>query len=157
PRFSLTLAGRVDHWSNYNAHNLETNIPSGTPGAGNNASLPDRDDTVFSPRVAALYQLSSRVRLWGDVTMAFRSPTRTERYRQFRVGTVQTLANPQLGPERLVGGEAGITVAPVRNVTVRTTWFANRVTNPVSNVTISTVGANVTQQRQNLGRTQIWG
>jgi outer membrane receptor protein involved in Fe transport len=31
------------------------------------------------------------------------------------------------------------------------------MTNPVSNVTIATSGANVTQQRQNLGRTEIWG
>ncbi|HEY2907676.1 MAG TPA: TonB-dependent receptor, partial [Vicinamibacterales bacterium] len=37
------------------------------------------------------------------------------------------------------------------------TWFDNRVTNPVSNVTLSTVGATVTQQRQNLGATRIWG
>jgi outer membrane receptor protein involved in Fe transport len=39
----------------------------------------------------------------------------------------------------------------------RTTWFANRVEDPVSNVTISVAGANVTQQRQNLGRTRIRG
>jgi outer membrane receptor protein involved in Fe transport len=36
---------------------------------------------------------------------------------------------------------------------VRSTWFDNRVKNPVSNVTIATN----TQQRQNLGRTRIWG
>ncbi len=42
-------------------------------------------------------------------------------------------------------------------MTVRTTWFDNRITNPVSNVTLSTVGTTVTQQRQNLGATRIWG
>jgi outer membrane receptor protein involved in Fe transport len=157
PDLTLTLSARVDHWSNYHAHNLESNFPSGTPTVNNNPALPDRDDTVVSPRAAALYHLSDRVNVWGDVSTGFRAPTLNELYRQFRVGTVLTLANPVLGPERLVGGEAGINVAPVRNLTVRSTWFDNRVTNPVSNVTISTVGANVTQQRQNLGRTRIWG
>jgi len=33
----------------------------------------------------------------------------------------------------------------------------NRFTNPVSNVTISSVGGVVTRQRQNLGKTRIWG
>jgi len=42
-------------------------------------------------------------------------------------------------------------------VTWRATWFDNRITNPVSNVTILTQGANVTQQRQNLGSTRVWG
>ena len=40
---------------------------------------------------------------------------------------------------------------------LRSTWFDNRVKDPVSNVTLTTVGANVTQQRQNLGRTRICG
>ena len=44
-----------------------------------------------------------------------------------------------------------------RNATVRLTWFQNRVTNPVSNITIATAGANVTVQRQNLGETEIKG
>ena len=43
------------------------------------------------------------------------------------------------------------------NLFWKTTWYDNRVTDPVSNVTISTVGTAVTQQRQNLGRTHIRG
>ncbi len=73
------------------------------------------------------------------------------------MGTVLTLANYNLGPERLHGGEMGVSVAATDAVTVRATWFDNRIKNPVSNVTISSVGANVTQQRQNLGRTRVWG
>ena len=95
--------------------------------------------------------------MWGDFGTGFRAPTLNELYRQFRVGTVLTLANNQLGPERLVGGEAGVNIEPIRNLSVRSTWFDNRVKDPVSNVTLTTVGANVTQQRQNLGRTRIHG
>ena len=112
--------------------------------------------TVASPRVAALYHVTDRIGVWGDMGWGFRAPTLNELYRQFRVGTTLTLANNALGPERLVGGEAGLTLAPASNVTIRTSWFDNRVEDPVSNVTLST-GATITQQRQNLGRTRIWG
>jgi outer membrane receptor protein involved in Fe transport len=153
----VTLSARVDSWRNYDGHNFESSVPSGTPTANNMPTLPDRDDTVASPRVAARYHLNDRVSVWGDVGWGFRAPTLNELYRQFRVGTVLTLANNQLGPEHLVAGEAGVSVEPIRHLTWRSTWFDNRVEDPVSNVTLTTVGANVTQQRQNLGRTKIQG
>ena len=156
PALSVTVGARVDRWRNYDAHNLETNVPSGTPGPGN-ALLPGRDDTVVSPRVAAVYHVSDRVNVWGNLATGFRAPTLNELYRQFRVGTVLTLANANLGAERLVGGEAGVNVIPARSMSLRATWYDNHVRNPVSNVTLTTVGANVTQQRQNLGRTRIQG
>jgi outer membrane receptor protein involved in Fe transport len=156
PDLTVTLSARGDHWQNYDAHNLETAIIPGTV-TNNQPSLPDRSDTALSPRAAARYQVARWISAWGDIGSGFRAPTLNELYRQFRVGTVLTLPNNQLGPERLVGGEAGVSIEPAHNVTVRTTWFDNRVTNPVSNVTLSTVGATVTQQRQNLGATRIWG
>jgi outer membrane receptor protein involved in Fe transport len=156
-RLTVTLSARADHWRNYDGHNLENNVPSGTPTANNQPSLADRSDSAVSPRAAALYHVTNRVSVWGSVGTGFRAPTLNELYRQFRVGTVLTLANNQLGPERLVGGEAGVRFEPTRNITARVTWFDNQVKDPVSNVTLTTAGANVTQQRQNLGRTEIWG
>ena len=153
-RLTLTLSARVDHWRNYDAHNFETTVATGLPTA-NNRLLPDRDDTVVSPRAAALYRITDRISAWGSTSWGFRAPTLNELYRQFRVGALLTLANDQLGPERLVGGEAGITIAPASNVTIRTTWFDTRVKDPVSNVT--RVGLVNTLQRQNLGRTRISG
>lgn len=153
---TFTLSARVDRWRNYNAHNLETTFPAGVPTANHDPSLPERDDTVLSPRISSRYRISDRVSVWGDFGAGFRAPTLNELYRQFRVGAVLTLANNQLGPERLVGGELGVTLTPARNVVVRSTYFDNRVKDAVSNVTISTAGA-VTQQRQNLGRTRIRG
>src|SRR4029453_3490141 len=157
PRLTLTLAARMDRWRNYDAHNLETNVPSGTPTPNNRPSLPERDDTVASPRVAALYHVLDWLSVWGDLGWGFRAPTLNELYRQFRVGQVVTLANNQLGPERLVGGNLGIRISPARNLSWRTTWYDNRVKDPVSNVTQSVVAGTTTQQRQNLGRTRISG
>jgi outer membrane receptor protein involved in Fe transport len=155
--FTATLSARVDHWSNYDGHNLETNVPSGTPGAGNNPNLPGRDDTVVSPRAAAMYHVNDRVSVWGDIGAGFRAPTLNELYRQFRVGTVLTLANNLLAPERLVGGELGVNIAAAKDLTLRLTWYDNQMTNPVASITIATTPAQVTQQRQNVGKTQVQG
>jgi outer membrane receptor protein involved in Fe transport len=149
----LTLSARVDGWRNYEGHNLETTVATGQPTANNNPSLPDKTDTVVSPHVGALYHVSDRLSIWGAANSGFRAPTLTELYRQFSVGAVTTRPNDQLGPERLVGGEVGINIAPMRNVTARVTGFDNRVRNPVSNVTLNPTLA----QKQNLGRTRIRG
>ena len=157
PRLTVTVAARLDRWRNSDGHNLEVDAGTGLPTANHRPSLPDRSDSVISPRVAALFHLSDTVTVWGDLGAGFRAPTLNELYRQFRVGTVLTLANDQLGPERLVGGNAGVRITPFSNFSLRTTWYDNRVEDPVSNVTISAAGANVTQQRQNLGRTRVSG
>ena len=149
----LTLSARVDHWANTDGHNLETTVATGQPTVNNRPSLPDRSDTVLSPRAAALYHVTDRVSVWGAANSGFRAPTLTELYRQFSVGAITTRPNDQLGPERLVGGELGINVAPARNVSARLTWFGNRVRDPISNVTLTPTLA----QKQNLGRTRIRG
>ena len=104
--------------------------PSGMPTA-NNRLLPDQRRHRRQParrRAVSPDRSGDRV---GRLSSGFRAPTLNELYRQFRVGAVLTLANDQLGPERLVGGEAGINIAPARSSPVRTTWFDNRVKNPV--------------------------
>ncbi len=149
----LTLSARADQWRNYDGHNIETSVATGLPTANNRDTLPERTDTVFSPRVAALYHFTDRVTAWGAMNSGFRAPTLTELYRQFSVGAVTTRPNAELGPERLVGGELGMNIAPAKNLTARVTLFDNRVKNPISNVTQSATLA----QKQNLGRTQIRG
>jgi hypothetical protein len=149
----ITLSARVDRWNNYDGHNLETTVATGQPTANNRPTIPDKSDTVVSPHVGALYHVTDRVSVWGAANSGFRAPTLTELYRQFSVGAVTTRPNDQLGPERLVGGEAGVNVAPARNVSVRLTWFDNRISNPISNVTLSATLA----QKQNLGKTRVRG
>jgi outer membrane receptor protein involved in Fe transport len=165
-KLQLTLAVRVDNWLNHDAHNRETTIATGQPTAAHKDPLPDKSDTAFSPRIAALYRASDRVSLWGSVSKGFRAPTLKELYSPFRVGQVLTLANETLGPERLTGGEIGLSVAANDRVTVRGTWFDNRVNNPIANVTVATnnvpvtpgcAGAPTCRQLKNLGSTNISG
>jgi iron complex outermembrane receptor protein len=115
----VTLNARLDHWINYDGHFLETMVSTGLPTANNKPTLPDKDSTVGSPRVAALYHLTDKITAWGALHTGFRAPTLTELYRQFSVGAITTRPNDQLNPERLKGGELGFNVAPASNLTAR--------------------------------------
>jgi len=148
---TVTASARLDRWRNYDAHNTETTLST---GAVSDPVLADKKDSVASPRLGALYRVHERVSVWGDIASGFRAPTLNELYRRFSQGAVVTLANPALGPERLTGGELGVNTIVARNVTWRSTWFDNRVKDPVANVTITPPNL---LQRQNLGRTRIWG
>ena len=119
-KLQVTGSVRFDSWRNYDAHNYETNASTGAP-TPNNRELPDKSDDAFSPRGAVLFRATDRVNLWGSVSQGFRAPTLNELYRQFRVGAILTLANEELGPERLTGVEAGVSVAASERVTVRGT------------------------------------
>jgi iron complex outermembrane receptor protein len=152
-QFSLTISGRVDHWRNSDAFHNERSAATGLPTANHRGPLAEKEDTVFSPRLGALYHVTDKVTAWGSIGSGFRAPTLNELYRQFSVGALVTRANSELDPERLVGGELGVSVAPVSNLTVRGTWFDNRMRDPIANVTI---GTNLAQ-RQNLGRTRVRG
>jgi outer membrane receptor protein involved in Fe transport len=153
-RLQVTGSVRFDSWRNYDAHNFETTIATGLPTA-NNRTLADKSDNAFSPRGAVLFRATDRVSMWGSVSQGFRAPTLNELYRQFRVGAILTLANEELGPERLTGVEAGVSVAATDRVTVRGTFFNNRVKDPIANVTTNTT--DTVRQRRNLGSTNIGG
>ena len=134
PNLTVTASARFDRWLNYDAHNTETTLST---GAINDPVLPDKENSVGSPRIGSLYRVHDRLSVWGDIGSGFRAPTLNELYRRFSQGAVVTLANPALGPERLTGGELGVNVVPLSRVTWRTTWFDNRVKDPVANVTIT--------------------
>ena len=153
-KLQFTGSVRFDSWRNSDAHNFETTIATGVPTA-NNRVLPDKSDNAVSPRGAVLFRATDRLSVWGSVSKGFRAPTLNELYRQFRVGAILTLANEELGPERLTGVEAGVSVAATERMTVRGTVFNNRVKDPVANVTTNMAGT--VRQRQNLGSTNIGG
>lgn len=154
PRWSLTLAGREDLWSNYDAHSIR--IP--THGPPTDINYPDRGQNAFNPRVSVSYRLNDRVVLYASGYRSFRAPTLNELYRAFRVGNVQTLANAYLRAERYSGGEAGARTTMLNNrVSIHGSVFGGTVTDPVENITISSTPTLITRMRQNLGRTQAIG
>lgn len=153
-RWSITLAGREDLWSNYDASSIR--IP--VHGSPTDINYPGRGQNAFDPRISVSYRANDRVVLYVSGYRSFRAPTLNELYRAFRVGNVQTLSNAYLRAERYTGGEAGVRTSMLSNrVSIHGGMFGGIVTNPVANVTISTTPNLIVRMRDNLGRTQSIG
>ena len=154
PELQVLLSARFDRWRNYDATRRELAVFSGQK---TELQLPEKDNNLVSGRVGLLHHLTEGISLWGAVGSGFRAPTLNELYRQFRVGSVTTLNNPDLGPERLIGFEGGLNFTLNEKVFWRVTGFWNRIKDPVSNVTQTVTPTLITRQRQNLGQTRVWG
>lgn len=103
--------------------------------------------TFFSPNAGIAVGLG-RFRLRASGYRSFRAPTLNELYRPFRVGNVQTEANPALLPEGLVGVEAG-TDWTAENTRLSFTLFHNDLENPIDNATLRITPSLILRQRQN--------
>jgi len=111
-----------------------------------------RTRTSFNPRLGALFRATDAVTLRASAYRGFRAPTLNELYRPFRVGNVETLANPELGEESLLGAEIGADLHPSARVFARVNAFRNRIDGAVGNVTVSSTPQLITRRRENLDR-----
>lgn len=161
PAKYLTFVGglRFDHWELFDGFRRESNRLTGVVSV--DSQFPDRDGDEINGRIGARVEATRSLTLRGAFYTGFRVPTLNELYRPFRVGNDITEANPDLKPERLLGGEAGFDFQPIKTLRLSATGFVNRVEDAVGNVTIG-VGpgtfnpggfvpaGGVLRQRQNL-------
>jgi outer membrane cobalamin receptor len=120
--------------------------------------IPNRNETLFNPRLGVVRRMDRYLALTGSGYRAFRSPTLNELYRQFQVGQEITLANPNLKSERATGWEAGTELdLPSRNTVVRASYFWTEVNRPVTSLTVSVTPTTVLNQRENLGQIRSRG
>ncbi|HEY1937205.1 MAG TPA: TonB-dependent receptor [Candidatus Angelobacter sp.] len=151
----LRLSGgiRLDWWSNLDGFNRATQLANlhtaFTP-------LTSHQETAWSPRLGAVYDLGTQWQLTASAYGGFRAPTLNELYRSFRLGNVLTLANEQLRAEHIYGGEAGVRYVRQR-ILLSVSLFDEHVENPVANITQSSTSALITRQRENLGGTRAKG
>ncbi len=102
----------------------------------------------FSP--SGGFVVADGPRRWrGSAYRSFRAPTLNELFRNFSLGNTLTQANPDLRPETLVGGEAGVDWQ-IRTLVARASAFWNAVDDLVGNVTLSTQPTQIIRQRRNL-------
>jgi outer membrane receptor protein involved in Fe transport len=157
-RWELVGGVRGDYWIAYEGFRRDTPPPVGVPAA---QSFSDRDWLIASPRLAALFHATPSMDLRASVYRGFRVPTINELYRVFRVRNDVTVANAQLRPERLTGGEIGVQQRwAIFNL--RLTAFWNEITDLVTNVTLSTPlpdcpAGTTCRQRQNLDLARVRG
>lgn len=131
----LTLSGgaRLDHWRISDGELVERLLSTGQ--ATRDDEYPDRSGWRPTARAAALLDISGGFSLRSAAYLAWRLPTLNELFRPFRAGADATAANPELRPERLAGIEAGIRHRR-GGVDLSFTAFANRLADPIANVTL---------------------
>ena len=153
----LLIAGavRYDGWKNQRGFSVTRSLVS---GAVTRSDFPDRSESAFSPRFAALYRLTDNVSIAGTISTGFRRPTLNELYRNFRVGDVLTLANAALVAERATGFDGAVIANGFhQRLFFRSSIFCTTVSRNVSNVTLTVTPSLITRQRQNIGRTRSCG
>lgn len=150
-----TAALRADRWQNRAGFRRETDLASGAVG---------RDDrgaavrgTEWSPQVGLSWAPGpAGLRVRGAAYRAFRVPTLNELHRPFRVGSINTEANPALRRERLAGAELGAEWAGAAG-RAGVTVFANDLRDAVANVTLARTPTLISRQRRNLDRVRVRG
>ncbi len=145
--WSAAFSLRGDYAANLSTRTL-------TPTA--TTPLPNRAETILSPRLGLVRQLPHSVALHAAGFRAFRAPTMNELYRTGQVGSQTTLANSSLVSERATGAEAGATYTAPR-VSAQATYFFTEINRPVSAVLLSSTATTETLQRENLGQIQSQG
>jgi len=153
-RLNLIFGARVDYWKNYDASQSQTALAISTTTV---TQFPETSKTTVTARAGLVFRATSTLSLRAAFYQGFRAPTLDELYRSFRVGNVVTNANSGLGPEHVNGYEFGVNQQATPKLFWRATVFADRLDSAISNVTISTTPALITQQRQNLGYANIKG
>ncbi|MDP1027318.1 TonB-dependent receptor [Sphingomonas sp. KR1UV-12] len=130
---TLTLGGRVDRWRLYEGSLRERVLATGA--SLTDTAYADRTGTEWTGRAGAAWSPVTPVTLRAAAYRGWRLPTLNELYRPFRVGADATAANAALSPERLSGVDGGVTLTPVRGVTLAATLFWNRLADAIANVT----------------------
>ncbi|MDQ6860041.1 MAG: TonB-dependent receptor [Verrucomicrobiota bacterium] len=133
---TATVSGgvRLDRWQLNNGSRTERDLATGAITLRSN--FPDRAAYDLNGRLGATADLAKTLSIRAASYTGFRVPTLNELYRPFRVGNVITEANPELQPEQLLGGEAGIEWRPAPALRLAGTFFYNRLQDSVGNVTV---------------------
>jgi iron complex outermembrane receptor protein len=103
--FDVTLSARYDSWSNTEGVSqltkASTNATTGGPVAGSSK-------TSFNPSLALRYAFTDELSGRAAAYRSFRAPGLNNMYRSFSSSTSITIANPNLEPETMSGGEVGL-------------------------------------------------
>lgn len=141
---------RADYWQ---SHSGFIQAP-----AGSGQEFEDREKILLNSRLGLSHSVSALVTLRSSIYQAYRVPTINELYRPFQVGSDFTLANEELNPERLWGGEIGADLKSAKGWALRHTVFLNQVYDPIFNTTVgSSAQGGLLRQRQNISETRIRG
>ncbi len=151
--WTLTAAGRMDWFQNYDGQELQLN---GSSWALSAKQPPQFGQRLFDPRVGISRKLYDHWAVSASGFRAFRSPTPNELYRSTQVGNELTLPNGLLLSERATGWETGL-ATDWRWGSIRTSYFLTQVNRPISAVTTCSTCSPIKLMRENLGQIESRG
>jgi iron complex outermembrane receptor protein len=122
PRLETTLSLRYDYWTNTSGVAQMVKYTDGVAGATSGGAIPDSHQGSFNPSLAARFEATNRLSFRGAAYKAFRAPGLNNLYRSFSTPTFITIANANLAPETLKGGELGVDFR-TKLVTLGATYF----------------------------------
>jgi outer membrane receptor protein involved in Fe transport len=131
---TLTAGARIDRWTIEDGFLRERVLATGA--ILTDAAFADRSGWEPTARAGIAWRPAAGLKLRGAAYAGWRLPTLNELYRPFRVGADATAANAELANERLKGIEAGLDWRAEHGPSVGITLFANRLDDPVANVTL---------------------
>jgi outer membrane receptor protein involved in Fe transport len=151
--WTLTAAGRLDWFQNYDGRQFQWTGSAWTPSA---TQPPQFGQRLFDPRLGVARKLGEHWALTASGFRAFRAPSPSELYRSTQVGNELTKPNESLLSERATGWETGV-ASQRRWGTVRASYFLTQVNRPITAVTINPNSSPILLLRENLGQIESRG
>jgi outer membrane receptor protein involved in Fe transport len=146
--WTVTAAGRMDWYQNYDGHLVSWDGSIWTPAA---TQPPETSQHIFDPRLGLSRKLWNHWAISATGFRAFRAPTPSELYRSTQVGNQLTLPNPSLLSERATGWETGL-ATEWNWGTIRSSYFLTQVNDPITAVTVNAASSPILLDRENLGQ-----
>jgi iron complex outermembrane receptor protein len=151
PDLKASAGLRYEDWRAYGGSNFSAAPPL-------NVSQPRISASTLSPKASLAWQISDDWRLTGSWGVAFRMPTVTELYQAITTGTVLTVPNPNLRPERASSYE--LAAERVTNSgRMRLSFFEEDITSALLSQSAPLLAGStaVFSFVQNVDRTQVRG
>jgi iron complex outermembrane receptor protein len=148
PQVKLTIGGRYEHWRASDGLNF-----SATPAL--NTHQPELSKDAFSPKAVLAWAPSEGWTFKGSVGVANRFPTVSELYQAVTTGTILSVPNPNLKPERALSSELSAE-RDWSNGSLRVSVFDERVHNALLSQT-APLGTFTASFVQNVDRTRATG
>jgi outer membrane receptor protein involved in Fe transport len=151
--WTLTAAGRMDWFQNYDGGEVQWNGSSWVPTA---SQPPQFDQRFFDPRIGLSRKIKEHWAVSASAFRAFRAPTPNELYRSTQVGNELTLPNGNLLSERATGWETGVAMQWHWG-SIRSSYFLTEVNRPIDAVTTNPTSSPIRLMRENLGQIESKG
>lgn len=150
PQITATIGGRYERWQAYNGVNY-----SASPAL--NVAQPAVKNDALSPKFVLAYAPTPDWTVKGSVGLAYRFPTVTELYQAITTGTVLSVPNPNLKPERALSSELSVQKTWTGG-NIRVSVFDERLHNTLLSQTASLNGSTqLFSYVQNIDRTHATG